>query len=79
MVSRNTIALLASVSTTAFAQACKLQFDGRVPSTFNVTTFDTANNVFNPSFIFGKGMLSPRRGGMRAGTLLTATVSAQQT
>lgn len=40
-----------------YGQQCKLQFDGRVPANFKPANFDTANNIFNPSNVLGKGML----------------------
>ncbi len=43
------------------AQQCNLQFDGRVPGTFKAATFDTNNNVFNPSNVFGQSTLALRR------------------
>ncbi|KIH92659.1 hypothetical protein SPBR_02939 [Sporothrix brasiliensis 5110] len=40
----------------ASAQKCTIQFDGRVPSTFTAASFDTNNNLFNPSNVFGQGL-----------------------
>ena len=40
----------------AAGQACDLQFDGRVPSNFEVSTFDDQNGVFSPDNVFGAGM-----------------------
>jgi len=45
--------LLLCLSALATAQKCKLQFDGRVPGTFNAKTFDQNNNVFSPTNVFG--------------------------
>ncbi|EFX02207.1 hypothetical protein CMQ_2256 [Grosmannia clavigera kw1407] len=56
MLARHSLVLLASATTAVLAKTCALQFDGRVPSTFNLTTFDTANGVFNPNNVFGKNL-----------------------
>ncbi|KJR88348.1 uncharacterized protein SPSK_07672 [Sporothrix schenckii 1099-18] len=40
----------------ASAQKCTIQFDGRVPSTFTAASFDTNNNLFSPSNVFGQGL-----------------------
>ena len=42
----------------AAAQKCSLQFDGRIPSNFTLTAFDSSNNIYSPSNVFGKGMSS---------------------
>ncbi|TLD15266.1 hypothetical protein PspLS_10667 [Pyricularia sp. CBS 133598] len=39
-----------------YGQQCKLQFDGRVPANFQPANFDTANNIFNPDNVKGKGL-----------------------
>lgn len=38
------------------AQACPLQFDGRVPADFALADFDAANDLFDPDSVFGEGM-----------------------
>ncbi|KAH8658177.1 hypothetical protein BX600DRAFT_524509 [Xylariales sp. PMI_506] len=38
------------------SQQCDVQFDGRVPSTFLASTFDTTNNVFDPKNVFGRNL-----------------------
>lgn len=38
----------------AAAQKCALQFDGRIPSNFSLAAFDSNNNIYNPSNVFGK-------------------------
>ncbi|CAK7233561.1 hypothetical protein SEUCBS140593_008643 [Sporothrix eucalyptigena] len=55
MISSSSLALLA-LPLLASAQKCTIQFDGRVPSTFTAASFDTNNNVFNPSNVFGQGL-----------------------
>lgn len=40
----------------ASAQKCTLQFDGRIPGTFNAASFDAANNFFSQSNVFGQGL-----------------------
>ena len=42
----------------AQAQACALQFDGRIPADFALADFDAANDIFNPESVFGEGMSS---------------------
>lgn len=44
----------------AVAQKCPLQFDGRVPAGSTPASFDTSTSKFNPSNVFGKGMLWSR-------------------
>jgi hypothetical protein len=53
------VAWLASLSA---AQKCTLQFDGRVPSTFNAATFDQNNGVFSPDNVFGASKHDPESG-----------------
>ncbi|EPE10934.1 hypothetical protein F503_06029 [Ophiostoma piceae UAMH 11346] len=40
----------------AAAQKCSLQFDGRIPSNLTLAAFDSNNNIYNPSNVFGKGL-----------------------
>ena len=40
----------------ARAQACPLQFDGRVPADFALADFDAANDLFDSDSVFGEGM-----------------------
>lgn len=47
---------LASLATLGASQKCMLQFDGRVPKNFSAAKFDTANGIFNPSNVMGKGL-----------------------
>ncbi|KAK8010179.1 hypothetical protein PG990_009144 [Apiospora arundinis] len=47
---------LASLATLGASQKCKVQFDGRVPKNFSAAKFDTANGIFNPSNVMGKGL-----------------------
>lgn len=42
----------------AQAQACALQFDGRIPDDFVLADFDAANDFFDPDSVFGEGMSS---------------------
>jgi hypothetical protein len=54
-ISAISLGLALSALSGVSAQQCKLQFDGRVPSTFRAANFDAANNIFNPSNVLGKG------------------------
>lgn len=40
----------------AAAQACTLQFDGRIPADLTVTDFDTPNDFFSEQFVIGQGL-----------------------
>ncbi|CAK7216689.1 hypothetical protein SBRCBS47491_002913 [Sporothrix bragantina] len=55
MISTSSLAFLA-LPLLASAQKCTIQFDGRVPSTFTAASFDTNNNIFSPSNVFGQGL-----------------------
>ncbi|OAA67092.1 hypothetical protein SPI_01668 [Niveomyces insectorum RCEF 264] len=55
MRSSASLALLA-LPLLASAQKCAIQFDGRIPSSFSAATFDTNNNVFSPSNVFGQNL-----------------------
>ncbi|KAL1910034.1 hypothetical protein Sste5344_004223 [Sporothrix stenoceras] len=55
MFSVQSIAILA-LPLLVSAQKCTIQFDGRVPSTFTAASFDTNNNIFSPSNVFGQGL-----------------------
>lgn len=51
-------AILGGLSATSpvYGQQCKLQFDGRIPENFELTGFDSSNNLFSSSNVLGKGM-----------------------
>jgi len=36
------------------AQKCPLQFDGRVPQSATLDSFDTSASPFNPQYVFGQ-------------------------
>lgn len=36
-----------------FAQKCALQFDGRVPQSATLSSFDTSTSPFNPGYVLG--------------------------
>ncbi|KAH6614608.1 hypothetical protein B0J18DRAFT_439769 [Chaetomium sp. MPI-SDFR-AT-0129] len=40
----------------AAAQACTLQFDGRIPADFTVADFNAPNNFFSEQFVIGQGL-----------------------
>ncbi|KAJ0386162.1 hypothetical protein COL922a_004925 [Colletotrichum nupharicola] len=44
------------LASTAAAQKCKIQFDGRIPSGTALKSLDAKNNFFNPKNVFGKGL-----------------------
>ncbi|KAI8200254.1 hypothetical protein K4K52_008124 [Colletotrichum sp. SAR 10_76] len=44
------------LASTAAAQKCKIQFDGRIPSGTALKSLDAKNNFFNPQNVFGKGL-----------------------
>jgi hypothetical protein len=48
------LAVLLGISQVS-AQSCQLQFDGRVPADFSLSDFDTANDLFNPDYVKGRG------------------------
>ncbi|KAF4930742.1 hypothetical protein CGCVW01_v000739 [Colletotrichum viniferum] len=48
--------ILLWLASTAAAQKCKIQFDGRIPSGTALKSLDAKNNFFNPQFVFGKGL-----------------------
>ncbi|KAI6358755.1 hypothetical protein MCOR25_007262 [Pyricularia grisea] len=51
-------AILGGLSATSpvYGQQCKLQFDGRIPENFELTGFDSSNNLFSSSNVLGKGL-----------------------
>ena len=40
----------------AWAQACTLQFDGRIAADFALADFDATNDFFDSDSVFGQGM-----------------------
>ncbi|KAF4610397.1 hypothetical protein G7Y89_g15722 [Cudoniella acicularis] len=57
MLSPLPIILLASLLTTAVsAQKCPIQFDGRVPESSTLGTFDTSASPFNPGYVLGANL-----------------------
>ncbi|KAK4243452.1 hypothetical protein C7999DRAFT_44743 [Corynascus novoguineensis] len=40
----------------AYAQACRLQFDGRIPANLAATDLDVPNDIFSNSFVIGQGL-----------------------
>lgn len=53
----STLSLLLSAAGAAnAAKQCPIQFEGRVPTNFTPTDFDTSASPFNNGFVFGKGL-----------------------
>ncbi|KAK3317931.1 hypothetical protein B0H66DRAFT_555839 [Apodospora peruviana] len=56
MISSQSLAVLSFIAPLVAAQACTLQFDGRVPANLGAAGFDSANDVFSPTNVFGVGL-----------------------
>lgn len=50
---------LISLVSFAAAQKCALQFDGRVPQSATLASFDTSASLYNPSYVLGASTQSP--------------------
>lgn len=49
-------AILCVLFPLAYAQACRLQFDGRIPANLAATDLDVPNDIFSNSFVIGQGL-----------------------
>ncbi|KAK3688852.1 hypothetical protein B0T22DRAFT_162731 [Podospora appendiculata] len=56
MFSSQSLTVLSLLAPLVSAQACKLQFDGRIPATLTAAGFDATNQFFGSSNVFGKGL-----------------------
>ncbi|KAK3323163.1 hypothetical protein B0T19DRAFT_485598 [Cercophora scortea] len=56
MLSTQSLAFLSVLAPLVSAQACKLQFDGRIPATLTAAGFDATNQFFGSNNVFGKGL-----------------------
>lgn len=53
--SRSSLLGLLASAPAVLAQACTLQFDGRIPAGFAVADFDAGNDIFDPANVVGQG------------------------
>lgn len=55
-ISNGTNTTTTTTATTTGAVSCPVVLDGRVPSAFTLTEFDTANALFNPDYVKGNNV-----------------------